>query len=100
MGAHEQRRSALVAALPDEVDALLVSRVVNVRYLTGFTGSNAALLVRREGPAVFSTDGRYLTQAAAEVPDLECVDARSSATALVEHAAAAGVRRLGIEAAM
>jgi Xaa-Pro aminopeptidase len=97
MGSHETRRSHLVAAFPEPIDALLVSRVLNVRYLTGFTGSNAALLVLREGPAVFSTDGRYLIQAAAEVPDLECVDSRSSATALVEHAAAAGVRRLGVE---
>lgn len=99
MGHHDQRRSRLIAALPEEVDAMLVSRVVNVRYLTGFTGSNAALLVPRDGAAVFATDGRYLTQAAAEVPDLECVEARSSATALVDRAAAAGMSRLGIEAA-
>lgn len=99
MVAHDQRRAAVVAALPDDLDALLVSWVVNVRYLTGFTGSNAALLVGRTGAAVFSTDGRYLTQAAAEVPDLECVDARACAQALVERAAASGVHRLGIEAA-
>jgi Xaa-Pro aminopeptidase len=98
MGHHEQRRGRLVAAFPDSIDALLVSRVVNVRYLTGFTGSNAALLVPREGAARFSTDGRYLTQAAAEVPDLECINARSSATALVEQAVTAGIARLGIEA--
>jgi Xaa-Pro aminopeptidase len=98
MGHHEQRRARLVAAFPDTVDALLISRVVNVRYLTGFTGSNAALLVSRAGPSVFSTDGRYLTQAASEVPDLECVNARSSATALVDRAVVAGVGRLGIEA--
>jgi Xaa-Pro aminopeptidase len=98
MGHHEQRRAHLVATLPDSIDAMLVSRVVNVRYLTGFTGSNAALLVPREGAPRFATDGRYLTQAAAEVPDLECVNARSSASALVEQAVAAGIGRLGIEA--
>jgi Xaa-Pro aminopeptidase len=96
---HGQRRANLVSAFPDAIDAFLISRVVNVRYLTGFTGSNAALLVMRDGPAVFATDGRYLTQAAAEVPDLECVDARSCAFALVERAVAAGVRQVGIEAA-
>jgi Xaa-Pro aminopeptidase len=72
---------------------------VNVRYLTGFTGSNAALLLRRDGAAVFATDGRYLTQAAEEVPDLECVDARDCASGLLARAAADGITRLGIESA-
>jgi Xaa-Pro aminopeptidase len=98
MDLHDTRRANLVAALPYGIDALLVSRVVNVRYLTGFTGSNAALLVRRDGPAIFATDGRYLTQAATEVPDLECVDARASAIALVGRAIVADLARVGIEA--
>ncbi len=98
MTAHAPRRAAVVGALPDGIDAFLVSRVVNVHYLTGFTGSNAALLLGRDGSAVFATDGRYLTQAAAEVPDLECVDARASANTLVTRAVAVGVGRLGIEA--
>lgn len=99
MSAHHRRRANLVAALPAEIDAVLISRVVNVRYLTGFSGSNAALLLHRDDDAVFATDGRYLTQAAAEVPDLECIDARAPATALVSRAASDGVGRLGIEAA-
>jgi Xaa-Pro aminopeptidase len=97
MQTHDRRRSSLVDALPDTVDGVLISRVINVRYLTGFTGSNAALLVKRDGPAVFATDGRYLTQAAAEVPDLECVDARASAVGLVTRAATDAVGRLGID---
>ena len=40
------RRTALRSLLRSrDVDALLVTDLVNVRYLTGFTGSNAALLV-------------------------------------------------------
>ena len=43
---HAHRRDALRAQLRErEVDALLVIDLLNVRYLTGFTGSNAALLV-------------------------------------------------------
>lgn len=45
-----------------EIDALLVTRLVNVRFLTGFTGSAGALLVSRDA-AWFVTDGRYAEQA-------------------------------------
>ena len=44
---------------------MLVTNLVNVRYLTGFTGSNGALLVRADGGDVLATDGRYTTQAGA-----------------------------------
>jgi Xaa-Pro aminopeptidase len=40
------------------IDALLVTKLANVRYLTGFTGSAAMLLVRDDN-ALFVTDGRY-----------------------------------------
>jgi Xaa-Pro aminopeptidase len=91
-------RELLVAA---ELDALLVTDLLNIRYLTGFTGSNAALLVRSQGEAgtLFCTDGRYVTQAAAEVPDLEHVVDRASAHALVGrmNSAADAYRRTGFE---
>jgi Xaa-Pro aminopeptidase len=50
-----------------EADVLLVTDLVNVRWLTGFTGSNAAAVVGREGSRRFVTDFRYLTQSAEEV---------------------------------
>jgi Xaa-Pro aminopeptidase len=50
-----------------EHDMLLVTDLVNVRWLTGFTGSNAAAVVGREGSRRFVTDFRYLTQSAEEV---------------------------------
>src|SRR3954452_13972447 len=40
------------------IDALLVTKLANVRYLTGFTGSAGILLVTGDG-ALFVTDGRY-----------------------------------------
>jgi Xaa-Pro aminopeptidase len=48
------------------IDALLVSEVVGVRYLTGFTGSNGLALIA-EDRRVFLTDFRYVEQAASEV---------------------------------
>lgn len=50
---------------------LVVTTLVNVRYLTGFTGSNGALVLRADGTGLFLTDGRYRDQAADEVPGLE-----------------------------
>lgn len=61
--------------------AMYVSDLVNVRYLSGFTGSNAAILVLTDGDPVFLTDGRYRDQAAAELaaaglPEVEIVVTR------------------------
>lgn len=95
---HAERRSRLIASFPDTIDALLVTRLVNLRYLTGFTGSNGAVLVSRSGAPVLAVDGRYTLQAAAAAPDLECIEARAVAPSLVTRAAATGVRRVGIEA--
>ncbi|PWD43091.1 M24 family metallopeptidase [Gordonia paraffinivorans] len=82
------------------VSAFIVSDLVNVRYLTGFTGSNAAVLIDAEDPAGdrIATDGRYLTQVAAQVPDLEAVIERACVPALLERARTAGAGRVGFEA--
>jgi Xaa-Pro aminopeptidase len=81
------------------VEALLVTDLTNVRYLAGFTGSNAALLVHTEDDARsrFCTDGRYREQSADEVPDLERVEDRGCALRLAGDAGEGGVRRLGFE---
>ena len=80
-----------------DLDAILVTNLVNVRYLTGFTGSNAALLVGPDGTDLLATDGRYTTQAGAEAPDLELLIERACAPALAASASQAGIRRLGYE---
>ena len=48
------------------IDALFVSHPPNIRYLSGFTGSNALLLIRKRSAILF-TDSRYTDQAALEV---------------------------------
>ena len=98
--AQRARRDALRALLPAAgVDALLVTDLVNVRYLTGFTGSNAALLVHVDGDdgSRLCTDGRYRAQAVAEVPDLRVVIERACAVALAGLAPGLGVGKLGFE---
>lgn len=89
-----RRRAALRARLADAgLDALLVTHLTNVRYLTGFTGSAGALLVTVDDGDVLATDGRYTEQAAAEAPDLPLRSARG----LDWVADALGDRRLGVD---
>jgi Xaa-Pro aminopeptidase len=68
------RADRLVALLEERsLDCLLVTDLVNVRYLTGFTGTNGACLV---SPAerLFFTDFRYVERARAEVREFELVE--------------------------
>jgi Xaa-Pro aminopeptidase len=63
---------------------LLVTHLPDLRYLSGFTGSSAALAVTRRSARLF-TDGRYKTQAAEEVSVAQVeIVASSPAVAAVE----------------
>lgn len=99
LAGRRDRLRARLAELAEPVDALILSDLVNVRYLTGFTGSNAAVLISATDPAAdrISTDGRYLTQVAEQVPDLDAVVARDGLGELAAVAAGAGSRRIGFE---
>jgi Xaa-Pro aminopeptidase len=56
---------------------LLVTNLINIRYLTGFDSSNAGLLVDPKGPSKLYTDFRYI-EAAEAVPGVEAVLTRRS----------------------
>jgi len=87
------RRDALRAVAAERgLDAVLVTNLLNVRYLTGFTGSNGALLVRADGADLFGTDGRYTTQAGTQVPDVELLVDRGTVPALARAARPSTVR--------
>ena len=95
---HTERRSRVAAAVAAiGADAALITRLVNVRYLTGLASSNAAVLIGRDGDSVLATDGRYATAAADVAPDVELVRERSVATVLAERASAGGPVRLAVE---
>ena len=62
-GRAERLRAALAGA---GCDALVVTHLTNIRYLTGFTGSAAILVVGADG-LCFVTDGRYEEQASGQL---------------------------------
>ncbi|MDX6708546.1 MAG: Xaa-Pro aminopeptidase [Solirubrobacteraceae bacterium] len=90
------RHDALAAAVAErELDALLVSNLVNVRWLTGFTGTNAVAVVGAQRR--FVTDFRYLAQSAEQLdPEWE----REIATDLLKRVVGglpAGPLKLGFD---
>lgn len=92
------RRRALAATLAAQrIDAILVTDLTHMRYLTGFSGSNGALLLRKDLSAVVTTDGRYTTQIAEEVPDVKATIQRRVGPNLLEGLE--GPQRVGFEAA-
>jgi Xaa-Pro aminopeptidase len=97
---HDLRRKRLTSRFGDlGVDAFLVTRLVNVRYLTGFSGSNAQLLLN-EGGGGFLTDSRYEEQSRREVPDLpRRIYTGEFVTAFRDAWAEAGSPRVGFESA-
>ncbi|MGH2890648.1 MAG: M24 family metallopeptidase [Solirubrobacteraceae bacterium] len=92
-------RAARAAARLPEIgaDVLLVSSPVNVRYLTGYTGSNGLALIGAD-MRVFLTDFRYVEQSAVEVGD--AFDRRIVVQELIDELAEvlpAGTRSLAFE---
>ncbi|MGB1583532.1 MAG: aminopeptidase P family N-terminal domain-containing protein, partial [Solirubrobacterales bacterium] len=63
----DRLRESIVA---DGLDALLVTEKANVRYLSGFTGTNGTLLIDPDD-AYLLTDFRYVEQVADQAPDFD-----------------------------
>jgi Xaa-Pro aminopeptidase len=83
-----------------EIDAMLVTNEINVRYLSGFTGDSSYLLVRR-GKAMILSDGRYETQIAEQCPSLAAAirpPGQLMPDLLRSVAGDLGDQRIGIEA--
>jgi Xaa-Pro aminopeptidase len=82
-------------------EALLVTNLVNVRYLTGFSGSAGMLLVTPDD-ALFVSDGRYRDQATADLGaagvDVTIEIGRAAEQLTAIDRATKGVRQLGLEA--
>jgi Xaa-Pro aminopeptidase len=73
----ERRRGRLRRQLKQHgLDAMLITNVVNVTYLTGFTGDSSYLVLDRDGECLLS-DSRYDVQIADECPDLDVVSRRA-----------------------
>jgi Xaa-Pro aminopeptidase len=91
----EDRVNRLRSGFP-ETDALLILNEKNIRYLTGFTGGDGALMV---GPdwLTLLVDGRYTTQARAEAGGTEVCEFRKRVDGIVATARRHGIGSAGFE---
>lgn len=94
----ERLERTRLKCIGQKLDALLVTHLPNIRWLTGFTGSNAQLLIT-DRRALFFTDPRYDEQAHAQVRDARIivVPRRSLTEEIVHRRLMKNIRRLGVE---
>ncbi len=88
------RIEQLLAALNDRADAIVVTGPAGIRWCTGFTGSNGALLLSA-GDRVLFTDGRYADQAPAELQSAGS-DVEVNVTADLPRSVAARAKVCGV----
>lgn len=81
-----RRRKLSTKLAAKRIDSFLITDPTNVRYFSGFSGSNGALLVNKDLSAAIATDGRYTTQIAAEVPDIKAIIHRDAGIAVLATA--------------
>ena len=95
---YDARRGRLRAMLTArELDAALITELHNVRYLTGFSGSNGALILPVDGDPVFATDGRYIEQCKTETGLDPRLVTGGLPPGLPPLAVEAGAHRIGVE---
>ncbi|MFZ2959272.1 MAG: aminopeptidase P family protein [Candidatus Ozemobacteraceae bacterium] len=97
-GLHLERQKRVVALFTDGVEALWVTHLANVRYLSGFSGSSGGLLLTPQ-KAVFFTDFRYQEQSEQETGTAveRVIYKKNAIEALLEFLKEHPVRVLGIE---
>jgi Xaa-Pro aminopeptidase len=93
----ERKRTRLKKRLEShQLDAVLLLSLENIRYLSGFTGSDAVFLLTQK-EAFFLTDSRYWTQAEDEVRDAQIVRYQKKTDGLVSLLLDLKSKRVGFE---
>jgi len=93
---YAERLSRLCAGL-SETEALLILNAKNIRYLTGFTGGEGALMAGRTW-LILLVDGRYVTQARGEAFGAEIVEFRNRVDGIAAVADQRAIVQIGFEA--
>ena len=80
-----------------KIDGLIFFNMNNIRYLSGFTGSDGVLIIG-EKRSVLLVDGRYITQAKLEVVDAEIIEYKDKIKAIIQTVQELTLKHTGFEA--
>ena len=98
LGMRQERIDRIKKVLRENhLDGILITSLENIHYLSGFTGSDAAL-VMTENKGYFLTDSRYTTQAGEEVSGFELIEYKKKVEGLSDLMNELGLRGIGFEA--
>jgi len=84
--------------LRDRVDGIIFSNMSNIRYLSGFSGSDGILVISSDS-ACLLVDGRYTTQAAAEAQHVSISQYQNKVQGIERAAKELDLKKIGFEAA-
>ncbi|MCP4714443.1 MAG: aminopeptidase P family protein [Deltaproteobacteria bacterium] len=93
----KKRQRKLWQLVGRDVDGLLITSLANVRYLSGFSGTEGTLVLTRK-EALFFTDGRYTTQAQEQVSGYDVITFTQKWKDIGRVLETHGIRMLGVEA--
>lgn len=93
---NERIQKMLLLMEENQLDAFLVSKAANIRYLSGFTGGEDARLLLSPGHCYIFTDSRYFEQVARECPDWQLVESRPPGLEELQRVSS-GFTSLGVE---
>ncbi|PKN51173.1 MAG: integrase [Deltaproteobacteria bacterium HGW-Deltaproteobacteria-13] len=80
-----------------KIDGLIFFNMSNLRYLTGFTGSDGVLFMR-PGQTNLLVDGRYTSQAGLETTDVQIIEYKDKIEEIVGAIKKFKLKRIGLEA--
>ena len=80
-----------------KIDSLIFFNMNNIRYLSGFTGSDGILIIGENKTALL-VDGRYITQAKIEAAGMEIIEYKDKIKGIIQAARELNLKNIGFEA--
>lgn len=80
-----------------KIDGLIIFNMSNIRYFSGFTGSDGVLFINN-GKTILLVDGRYTLQAGLEVTDIQIVEYKDKIEGVIQVIRELGLKHVGFEA--
>ena len=93
-----QRISNISRKLADfKIHGLVFLNIINIRYLSGFTGSDGVLIICPDR-SLLLVDGRYTTQAALDVQNIPVIEYKDKACGIIQAIKDLSLKHVGFEA--